>query len=71
MYFNSLRLSANMFCIALRLVQKKTRIGYEKGNSGNKYPHQTLASIEKEILKTLLKIISTYNLTLFVAVTIP
>ena len=49
MNFNRLQLFANMFCIALRLVQKKTRIDYEKGNRGNKYPPETLASIEKEI----------------------
>ena len=49
MNFNRLQLFANMFCIALRLVQKKTRIDYEKGNRGNKYPPETFASIEKEI----------------------
>ena len=44
-----------MFCIALRLVQKKTRIGYEKGNRGNKYPPETFASIEKEIVKNFIE----------------
>ena len=51
MSFSRLQLFDNTFCIALRLVQKKTRIVYEKGNKGNKYPPETFASIEKEILK--------------------
>ena len=55
MNFNRLQLFENMFCIALRLVQKKTRIGYEKGNKGNKYPPETFASIETEILKNFME----------------
>ena len=54
MEFNSLQVFANMFCIDLRLPQKKTEIGYERGTGGIKYPLETLAIIEKNILKKFL-----------------
>ena len=54
MKFNSLQVFANMFCIVLRLPQKKTEIGYERGTGGIKYLLETLAIIEKNILKKFL-----------------
>ena len=54
MKFNSLQVFANMFCIVLRLPQKKTEIGYERGTGGIKYPLETFAIIKKNILKKFL-----------------
>lgn len=54
MYLGACSDLQNVFCIDLRLSQKKTEIGYERGTGGIKYPLETLAIIEKNILKKFL-----------------
>ena len=54
MYLGACSDLQNVFCIDLRLSQKKTEIGYERGTGGIKYPLEILAIIEKNILKKFL-----------------
>ncbi len=54
MYLGACSDLQNVFCIDLRLSQKKTEIGYERGTGGIKYPLETSAIIEKNILKKFL-----------------
>ena len=54
MYLGACSDLQNVFCIDLRLSQKKTEIGYERGTGGIKYPLETLAIIKKNILKKFL-----------------